>query len=181
MLVRLLTKMGYVCDEASNGVEAVEMIHLAMFHRPFQQGSADVGGGPEQSTVQSPVPRHVGANGWALGTHRNTTRWALGTHRNTTRSEGPVPSIGPGSIINDNPYQCILIDNEMPILDGPGAIRIIRDLKCTSIVYGVTGNGCTQDVDTFTTAGANTVFIKPLDMDAFKRRFQQDKERIFVE
>ena len=63
------------------------------------------------------------------------------------------------------PYDVILMDFMMPKMDGPTATRAIRRLGYTGIIIGVTGNSSPQDLETFTTSGADLVIPKPLDID----------------
>mmetsp|Transcript_33575 Transcript_33575/g.80336 ORF Transcript_33575/g.80336 Transcript_33575/m.80336 type:complete len:930 (-) Transcript_33575:470-3259(-) len=62
-------------------------------------------------------------------------------------------------------YHCILIDFEMPVLNGPDAVRRIReDLGCDVFIVGVTGNMLTEDVEYFISRGANCVLPKPVQL-----------------
>jgi signal transduction histidine kinase/CheY-like chemotaxis protein len=63
-------------------------------------------------------------------------------------------------------YDTILLDFEMPILNGPDACQIIRaDLQCTSsTIVGITGNVMPEDVALFKGKGANGVLAKPFQM-----------------
>ncbi|KAL3940762.1 MAG: hypothetical protein SGARI_000848 [Bacillariaceae sp.] len=62
-------------------------------------------------------------------------------------------------------YDCILMDYQMPLMDGPTAAQEIRKLGCDSFIVGVTGNVMQEDVKTFKDAGANAVLPKPLKME----------------
>jgi CheY-like chemotaxis protein len=62
------------------------------------------------------------------------------------------------------PYDSILLDYEMPGMDGPTAAKEIR---CTLLDYetnivGVTGNVLPEDIDFFKKCGANDVLSKPV-------------------
>jgi len=65
---------------------------------------------------------------------------------------------------NDMPYDTILMDYEMPEMDGPTACREIRALGCDSFIAGITGNVLPEDISYFKRCGANTVFPKPLQL-----------------
>jgi len=65
---------------------------------------------------------------------------------------------------NGRPYHCILMDFEMPVMNGPTATKIIRELGCNCIVIGVTGNVLQEDVSYFKSCGADEVLSKPLRM-----------------
>jgi len=65
------------------------------------------------------------------------------------------------------PYDVILIDYVMPVLDGPSACAEMRKLGHTGMIIGVTGNVAPSDIEFFQSRGANIVLTKPLSMDAF--------------
>lgn len=65
----------------------------------------------------------------------------------------------------DQRFDIILLDFEMPRLDGPGAARKLRDLGFDVIIFGVTGNVLADDVDYFINHGANAVLHKPVNME----------------
>jgi signal transduction histidine kinase/ActR/RegA family two-component response regulator len=68
-------------------------------------------------------------------------------------------------------YDAILMDYEMPVMDGPTAAKQMRGLGSDSFIVGITGNLFQEDVAHFQDCGANLVLPKPLDvrvlMDAF--------------
>jgi CheY-like chemotaxis protein len=56
----------------------------------------------------------------------------------------------------------ILMDFEMPNLNGPDATRKLRELGCSCLIVGVTGNVLPEDVAIFINSGADAVMSKPL-------------------
>ena len=66
------------------------------------------------------------------------------------------------------PVDAILMDFEMPVMDGPTATKRIRELGCNCFIVGVTGNLLPQDIDHFRAHGANAVLAKPLNVDVFE-------------
>jgi len=67
------------------------------------------------------------------------------------------------SINDDLGFAIILMDNRLPGgLDGPEVIRIIREMKFTNPIIGVTGDVDDETKLSFLNAGANIVFPKPL-------------------
>jgi signal transduction histidine kinase/CheY-like chemotaxis protein len=67
--------------------------------------------------------------------------------------------------LHDNdPYNSILMDYEMPVMNGPTAVKEIRALGCDSFIVGVTGNLLPEDIAYFKTCGANSVLPKPLEL-----------------
>ena len=65
-------------------------------------------------------------------------------------------------------YYFILMDYNMPVMVGPDACRAIRALGFTHPIFGLTGNTSQEERAHFEGSGANSVFIKPLDIAAFK-------------
>ena len=61
-------------------------------------------------------------------------------------------------------YDSILLDYEMPNVNGPSAAAEIRKLGCDAFIVGITGNVLPDDVAHFKNCGANAVFPKPLEL-----------------
>lgn len=68
-------------------------------------------------------------------------------------------------------YDCVLIDYEMPVLNGPNACQIIRDMGCDVFIVGVTGNTLDDDVQYFKSKGANAVLPKPVNLEVLEDLF----------
>ena len=66
-------------------------------------------------------------------------------------------------------YDAILMDMQMPVMDGCDAARAIRRLDrpdaATVPIVAVTANAFAEDVDRTTAAGMNAHVSKPIDMD----------------
>ena len=60
-------------------------------------------------------------------------------------------------------YDCILVDYEMPVMNGPEACKAIREMGYTGFVVGVTGNLLPEDVGYFIDCGADAVLPKPFN------------------
>jgi signal transduction histidine kinase/FixJ family two-component response regulator len=71
-------------------------------------------------------------------------------------------------------YDSILMDYEMPEMNGPDACRLIRKLGCSSYIAGVTGNVMSEDVDHFRSCGANWVIMKPFSINAMEDQWVED-------
>lgn len=67
------------------------------------------------------------------------------------------------------PYDCILLDYEMPNMKGPEACGELRKMGCSSYIVGVTGNVMSEDVDHFRNSGADWVLAKPFRMEALEQ------------
>lgn len=59
-------------------------------------------------------------------------------------------------------FDLILMDFEMPVMNGPSAIKKLRELGFKTICIGVTGNVLPADVQFFIDHGVNAVLHKPL-------------------
>jgi len=59
----------------------------------------------------------------------------------------------------------ILMDYEMPVLNGPSATRQLREQGCSCFIIGVTGSTVPEDKGFFISCGADVVFTKPLKAD----------------
>ena len=65
------------------------------------------------------------------------------------------------AISDGNPYDTILLDYEMPVMNGPTAAKEIRAIGFDVFIVGVTGNMLADDVAYFRSCGANTLLGKP--------------------
>lgn len=64
-----------------------------------------------------------------------------------------------------DPIDSILMDYEMPVLNGPDATKILREKGYSNVtIIGVTGNVLADDINYFTSAGANRVLPKPVTL-----------------
>jgi len=72
----------------------------------------------------------------------------------------------------------VLMDFEMPILNGPTATREIREkLGFQGQIIGITGNVMTEDIEHFKESGVDEVFAKPLSMDTLRAYWVQHPDR----
>ena len=58
--------------------------------------------------------------------------------------------------------QVVLLDGQMPVLDGHGAATALRAMGFTGAIVGVSGNALAEDVAAFVAAGADSVVVKPV-------------------
>ncbi len=65
---------------------------------------------------------------------------------------------------NEPYYDLILMDYEMPRMNGPSATSRLRELGYTMPIIGVTGNILSADVAYFIQSGVNSVLPKPVVM-----------------
>ncbi|KAJ1437189.1 histidine kinase-like ATPase [Ochromonadaceae sp. CCMP2298] len=71
-------------------------------------------------------------------------------------------------IADGTPPCAVLMDYEMPVMDGPTATKQLRELGCDSFIVGVTGNVMQADIDVFLQHGADAVLAKPLRVEQFE-------------
>lgn len=77
------------------------------------------------------------------------------------------------SMKQGKPYDVILMDFQMPNMDGPTAASKIRAMGSDAFIVGVTGNLMAEDIRHFKEHGANHVLPKPIKLP--------DLEALFVE
>ena len=66
------------------------------------------------------------------------------------------------------PPDAILMDFEMPVMNGPTATARLREMGCRCLIVGVTGNVLPADVAYFKEHGADAVLLKPLVLEDFE-------------
>jgi CheY-like chemotaxis protein len=66
------------------------------------------------------------------------------------------------SVQQVEPFDAILMDFEMPVMNGPTATAKLREMGCTAPIIGITGNVLPQDIKLFLNSGATAVLPKPL-------------------
>ncbi|KAK8507570.1 hypothetical protein V6N13_141587 [Hibiscus sabdariffa] len=62
-------------------------------------------------------------------------------------------------------FDLILMDKEMPIMNGVEATKALRDMGATSMIVGVTSRGSPSEMQAFMEAGLDFCFEKPLTFD----------------
>jgi CheY-like chemotaxis protein len=75
-------------------------------------------------------------------------------------------------VSQEETVDAIIMDYEMPVMDGPAATKVIRSRGCQCFIAGVTGNISPDDVAYFKKHGANTVLPKPLTIETFESLFK---------
>ena len=63
-------------------------------------------------------------------------------------------------------FDIILMDKEMPVMDGYEATKLIRQLDDSIIIIGLTGNALREDIEEFKQQGVNDVLTKPLHINS---------------
>ena len=73
-----------------------------------------------------------------------------------------VEKVGNSLLVGGKPFDSILMDYEMPRMNGPKATSSIRQMGCDAFVVGISGNVLPEDVAIFRNHGANAVLPKPV-------------------
>jgi len=76
------------------------------------------------------------------------------------------------SMREGKPYDTLLLDYEMPGMNGPTAAKEVRALGCNIFTVGVTGNLLPDDIAHFLDCGANAVLAKPFKMSALENLWE---------
>jgi CheY-like chemotaxis protein len=80
------------------------------------------------------------------------------------------------SIEKNDPYDVIIMDYYMPGMNGPEAIKIIREQGFKNLIIGATGSTSMEDNENLMESGADFVMLKPLKLNDFKRVFEEKKK-----
>ena len=89
-----------------------------------------------------------------------------------TDHNGPKPTgLHSTSTMTMTTPDAIIMDFEMPVMNGPSATRHIRALGYTGVIIGVTGNALEDDMTLFLNSGANDICLKPVDIEKLKSKF----------
>jgi signal transduction histidine kinase/CheY-like chemotaxis protein len=75
------------------------------------------------------------------------------------------------------PFNTVLMDFEMPLLNGPEATKQIREMGFKASILGVTGNVLSEDVDYFMAHGADAVLPKPISIKRLKDYWGEQQEK----
>ena len=68
---------------------------------------------------------------------------------------------------SDGVYDVIIMDYQMPVMDGVTATSEIRRMGYRNIIIGATGNVLSRDIHAFLSSGADIVLMKPLSISEF--------------
>jgi CheY-like chemotaxis protein len=71
-------------------------------------------------------------------------------------------------VVPNLPFDAIVMDNQMPLMKGCDAVKILRSIGYDGMVIGLTGNARQADQDEFVGNGADLVLIKPMTVRNFQ-------------
>lgn len=86
-----------------------------------------------------------------------------------------------GNRAADDLFDLIIMDYEMPVMNGPDATRALRSNGYIFPIIGVTGNVLPEDKAYFIESGADFVLPKPLNLDTLLESYKVIKRRLIVE
>eukprot|EP00607_Mallomonas_marina_P006728 CAMPEP_0182438754 /NCGR_PEP_ID=MMETSP1167-20130531/85999_1 /TAXON_ID=2988 /ORGANISM="Mallomonas Sp, Strain CCMP3275" /LENGTH=550 /DNA_ID=CAMNT_0024632261 /DNA_START=133 /DNA_END=1782 /DNA_ORIENTATION=+ len=78
------------------------------------------------------------------------------------------------SVEDGDPYGVILMDFQMPNMDGPTASNVLREMRFMGPIIGVTGNALPTDIATFLSKGASRVLVKPVQFDLLETAIREE-------
>ena len=70
-------------------------------------------------------------------------------------------------------YDIIFMDYQMPVMDGPTAIKAIRAMGFKGRIVGLTGNALQSDQDYMRDSGADDVLLKPVSQEVLEAVIHQ--------
>jgi signal transduction histidine kinase/DNA-binding response OmpR family regulator len=76
-------------------------------------------------------------------------------------------------LVKEHTYDLVLMDMQMPVMDGLTATREIRAFNTSVPIIAMTANAFKEDADRCIAAGMNGHIAKPLDTDVFMRVLRQ--------
>jgi CheY-like chemotaxis protein len=86
----------------------------------------------------------------------------------TALAASPPLVLGSGASLptpQRRPVDLIVMDHEMPVLNGSAATARLRQLGVTCAIVGATGNAFGRDKDAFRASGLDEVFTKPINVN----------------
>ena len=93
-------------------------------------------------------------------------------HRTTIVANGQLAV----DAVQSRHFDLVLMDVQMPVLDGTGATRAIRALEgpVSKIpIVAITANALRGDMETYLAAGMNGYVSKPIRIDALREAMEQ--------
>jgi signal transduction histidine kinase/CheY-like chemotaxis protein len=161
MLSMLLKKLGGRCITAMDGTEAVHIVRKVLNQK--------------ENSVRRLIaePEHTTSTATNAADPDNTTSIAdSDTAGQTGRPHLTVDTArgsGRSQNVQISHIDFILMDNFMPVMNGPEACKQMREVGYTNPIIGLTGHALGDDIDIFRAAGADHVLSKPLDVSTLQQ------------
>lgn len=162
--------VGHASDSAFWATAGIRILSLASTPSTLREEiQKPVATPPEPSPVQAPVARRI----LLVEDNAVNRRVACGM----LKKLGCEIEVAENGLIavemcQQNRYDLILMDCQMPIMDGYEATRRIRQSggrNCTSPIIALTANALPEDVERCLAAGMNSHLAKPVSLDALRR------------
>lgn len=105
------------------------------------------------------------------------------------KNECPTNSYGINKVVPEfkkqnrfivSKWDFVLMDFEMPIMNGPTATKELRNMGFNVPIIGITGNVLPQDVEMFLSHGANAVLAKPLTLLALEEAIEKINQQKYL-
>lgn len=157
MLCKALSKKGALCEQAEDGFMAIHMVQMNTYQ-------LDGGNSTAQSSYHLPSSSPTKLNSPQPSTIHLSEDYIIDGEGNATTTANNAKQF---SQENNAAYDAILIDYEMPKIDGPSAIKEIRRSGYVGLIVGLTGHGEEYYTEKMLAAGADQVVLKPVDVDVF--------------
>ena len=143
------------CDMASDGKKGVDMVRMNMAR--FRSDTAATA-----AVIRDDKPENMTCSS-------KQVEQPLAPETNSNRLKSVCQGV----------YDIIFMDYQMPVMDGPTAIKAIRALGYTGRIVGLTGNALQSDQDYMRESGANDVLLKPVLQEALEAAIYYKKRKSF--
>ena len=178
-------QLDFHCDSSSKSGSRVNSLRSVVSHgrlssrRTTGTGSADVGGagavGVGTGTASIKTKKLLVVDDAALNRKMLIRLLRTQGHQCVEAKDGLGAIEEFTKCAPDDPFDCILMDNQMPNMDGPTAASRLRELGWEGLIIGVSGNVLKEDVQHYKSMGANAVLPKPLNMTDLEEIWQDQQ------
>ncbi|KLT43642.1 hypothetical protein CC85DRAFT_284354 [Cutaneotrichosporon oleaginosum] len=91
--------------------------------------------------------------------------------RNAENGQGALDAIA------STEFDVVFLDNQMPLMSGVEAVRVLRDRGNHLFVVGCTGNALEEDQHEYRSAGADAILPKPVHQQDMEAKLVEARER----
>ncbi|OCF42763.1 two-component system sensor protein [Kwoniella heveanensis CBS 569] len=75
-------------------------------------------------------------------------------------------------------FDCVFLDNQMPLMSGVEVAREVRDMGCPIFIVGCTGNALREDQEEYIAAGADGIIPKPIHQKSLIEMIKEARRRV---